>query len=136
MTADSMHSRIPAARVAFIPYRTPLLALLALLASRSRFSPRPTTHDKRFHDFSCTAYTHGVVIFNTLHAAAALAGVPLRDLVRDRYARLLWAAMIREGLQVWSKYCRRVYLASDVWLIAASVEFLKDLLYSVLQRES
>lgn len=48
----------------------------------------------------CAAYSHGAVIFNTLHAAAALAGVPLRDLVRDRHARLLWAAMIREGLEV------------------------------------
>ena len=45
-------------------------------------------------------YTHGVVVFNSVHAVAALAGVSLRDLVRDRHARLLWAAMIREGLQV------------------------------------
>lgn len=45
-------------------------------------------------------YTHGVVVFNSVHTVAALAGVPLQDLVRDRHARLLWAAMIREGLQV------------------------------------
>ncbi|CAM9443439.1 unnamed protein product, partial [Ectocarpus sp. 12 AP-2014] len=51
------------------------------------------------HCKNVRSYTHGVVIFNTVHAAAALAGGPLRDLVRDRHARLLWAAMIREGLQ-------------------------------------
>ncbi|CAM9450463.1 unnamed protein product, partial [Laminaria digitata] len=52
------------------------------------------------HCKNVTCYTHGVVVFNSVHAVAALAGIPLRDLVRDRHARLLWAAMIREGLQV------------------------------------
>ncbi|CAM9821610.1 unnamed protein product [Scytosiphon promiscuus] len=52
------------------------------------------------HCKNVTSYTHGAVIFNTLHPVATLAGVPLRDLVRDRRARLLWAAMIREGLEV------------------------------------
>eukprot|EP00752_Nemacystus_decipiens_P011082 g9846.t1 len=52
------------------------------------------------HCKNVTSYSHGAVIFNTVHAAAALAGVQLRDLVRDRHARLLWAAMIREGLEV------------------------------------
>eukprot|EP00903_Cladosiphon_okamuranus_P007130 g6927.t1 len=52
------------------------------------------------HCKNVTSYAHGVVIFNTVHAAATLAGVPLRDLVRDRYARLLWAAMIHEGIEV------------------------------------
>lgn len=50
--------------------------------------------------FAHKGYTHGVVVFNSIHAVAALTGVPLRDLLRDRHARLLWAAMIREGLQV------------------------------------
>lgn len=40
------------------------------------------------------------MVFNTVHAVAALAGIPLLDLLRDRHARLLWAAMIREGLEV------------------------------------
>lgn len=40
------------------------------------------------------------MVFNTVHAAAALAGIPVENLLRHREARLLWAAMIREGLQV------------------------------------
>lgn len=48
----------------------------------------------------CAAYAHGAVVFNTVYVAAALAGVPMENLLRHREARLLWAAMIREGLQV------------------------------------
>lgn len=51
------------------------------------------------------AYTHGAIIFNTVYVGAALAGVPLRDFLRDRNGRLLWAAMVREGLKVGSSTC-------------------------------
>ncbi|CAN0086227.1 unnamed protein product, partial [Ascophyllum nodosum] len=52
------------------------------------------------HCKNVSSYAHGAIVFNTVHAAAALAGIPLGELLRHQEARFLWAAMIREGLQV------------------------------------
>ncbi|CAM9719680.1 unnamed protein product [Sphacelaria rigidula] len=51
------------------------------------------------HCRNVTSYSHGAIVFNSCHAAVALTGLPLRDFLRDRSARLLWAAMIREALE-------------------------------------
>lgn len=72
----------------------PVLPRLPLATARAPPSLLPLTQPNR------AGYSHGAIVFNSFHAAVALSGLPMRDFLRDRSARLLWAAMIREALEV------------------------------------
>ncbi|CAM9192904.1 unnamed protein product [Choristocarpus tenellus] len=52
------------------------------------------------HCKNITCFTHGALIFQTVEATAALTGLSLDKHLMDHHSRLVWAAMIREGLKV------------------------------------
>ncbi|CAM9463509.1 unnamed protein product [Discosporangium mesarthrocarpum] len=51
------------------------------------------------HCRNITPFTHGSLLFQTLDAAAALTGLSLGEHLMNPWNRLVWAAMIREGLE-------------------------------------
>ncbi|CAM9229702.1 unnamed protein product [Phaeothamnion confervicola] len=54
-----------------------------------------------------TPYTWGAALYATGDAAAALSGLPLRNYLRSWHGRLVWAAMMREGVAATGRAAER-----------------------------